>query len=192
MRLRFAAIAILVLVGLPLAASAHGGGLDALGCHHNRKQGGYHCHRGPLAGQYFGSKAEAQKALAALEAKKSKAAASEPAGAVEEKPKTLSPAEAKERIGELATVCGLVASTRYEETSRGRPTFLDLGEPYPNHEFTIVIAGENRAEFGKPETGFKDKQVCTTGRIESYLGVPQIEAKKSGDIVLKGSKISEN
>lgn len=23
----------------------HGGGLDAQGCHHDRKDGGYHCHR---------------------------------------------------------------------------------------------------------------------------------------------------
>jgi hypothetical protein len=27
-------------------ASAHGGRLDANGCHHDRKHGGYHCHRG--------------------------------------------------------------------------------------------------------------------------------------------------
>jgi hypothetical protein len=25
----------------------HGGGLDANGCHHDRKRGGYHCHRAP-------------------------------------------------------------------------------------------------------------------------------------------------
>ena len=36
----------------------HGGGLDAYGCHNNRKAGGYHCHRGPLAGEVFASKAE--------------------------------------------------------------------------------------------------------------------------------------
>lgn len=29
-------------------ASAHGGGLDPAGCHHNRKTGGYHCHRKPV------------------------------------------------------------------------------------------------------------------------------------------------
>lgn len=28
------------------SASAHGGGLDKYGCHHDRKHGGYHCHRG--------------------------------------------------------------------------------------------------------------------------------------------------
>lgn len=47
--------AVLVLPGL---ASAHGGGLDAYGCHHDRKHGGYHCHRGPLAGRSFKSQAE--------------------------------------------------------------------------------------------------------------------------------------
>jgi len=47
---------LVLLVALP--AYPHGGGLDAYGCHHNRKQGGYHCHRGPLAGQAFASQAE--------------------------------------------------------------------------------------------------------------------------------------
>jgi hypothetical protein len=28
-----------------LPALAHGGGLDAQGCHNDRKRGGYHCHR---------------------------------------------------------------------------------------------------------------------------------------------------
>ena len=51
------------------AAYAHGGGLDGLGCHHNRKAGGYHCHRGPLAGQYFNSKDEATRALQGSQSK---------------------------------------------------------------------------------------------------------------------------
>jgi hypothetical protein len=29
------------------SAAAHGGRLNAEGCHHDRKNGGYHCHRGP-------------------------------------------------------------------------------------------------------------------------------------------------
>src|SRR5712692_3686762 len=48
-------------------AHAHGGGLDSLGCHHDRKHGGYHCHRGPLAGRSFASKAEALQALQTLQ-----------------------------------------------------------------------------------------------------------------------------
>ncbi|WP_237054657.1 excalibur calcium-binding domain-containing protein [Marilutibacter chinensis] len=30
-------------------AAAHGGGLNAQGCHNDRKNGGYHCHRSPAA-----------------------------------------------------------------------------------------------------------------------------------------------
>lgn len=33
-------------VSIPVAAEAHGGGLNAAGCHNDRKNGGYHCHRG--------------------------------------------------------------------------------------------------------------------------------------------------
>lgn len=39
-----ATIAALLL--LPPLALAHGGGLNAEGCHNNRKTGDYHCHRG--------------------------------------------------------------------------------------------------------------------------------------------------
>ncbi len=46
-------------------AHEHGGGLDSLGCHNDRKRGEYHCHRGELAGRTFASKVEAEKALAA-------------------------------------------------------------------------------------------------------------------------------
>lgn len=47
----------------PTVAIAHGGGTDGLGCHNDRKTGGYHCHSGPLAGQQFESKEQAQRAL---------------------------------------------------------------------------------------------------------------------------------
>jgi hypothetical protein len=46
-----------------IPAYPHGGDLDAYGCHHNRKAGGYHCHRGPLAGQSFASQDEMLKKL---------------------------------------------------------------------------------------------------------------------------------
>jgi hypothetical protein len=48
----------------------HGGRLDAYGCHNNRKTDGYHCHRGPLAGESFGSKAEMLERLKAMSTKK--------------------------------------------------------------------------------------------------------------------------
>lgn len=42
--------AALLSGGLPARpAVAHPGGLNAEGCHNNRKTGGYHCHRGAAA-----------------------------------------------------------------------------------------------------------------------------------------------
>lgn len=37
------------LVAVSSHAGAHGGGLNAEGCHHNRKTGDYHCHRAQAA-----------------------------------------------------------------------------------------------------------------------------------------------
>ncbi len=59
----FGLVIIALLALLPFGVLGHGGGLAGLGCHHNRKAEGYHCHRGPMAGQSFGSKAEAERAL---------------------------------------------------------------------------------------------------------------------------------
>ena len=44
--MRDTAVALL-LVAVPASLLAHGGGLDANGCHTNRKTGDYHCHRSP-------------------------------------------------------------------------------------------------------------------------------------------------
>jgi hypothetical protein len=61
--LLLAAVLGLLCLMVPASGVAHSGGLDKIGCHHDRKNGGYHCHRGPLAGQAFASKEEALKAL---------------------------------------------------------------------------------------------------------------------------------
>ena len=43
-------VAALLSLNLPSRpAQAHPGGLNAEGCHNNRKTGGYHCHRGNSA-----------------------------------------------------------------------------------------------------------------------------------------------
>lgn len=36
-------------IATPAAVLAHGGGLNAQGCHNDRKNGGYHCHGGGSA-----------------------------------------------------------------------------------------------------------------------------------------------
>lgn len=41
-------IAVLSFAAASGSAAAHGGGLNAAGCHNDRKTGGYHCHRGSI------------------------------------------------------------------------------------------------------------------------------------------------
>jgi hypothetical protein len=86
----------------------------------------------------------------------------------------LLPSEAKAHIGETATVCGNVASSRYAASTKGQPTFLNLNKAYPNHVFTVLIWGENRRKFGAPESDYKDKRICASGKITEYRGAPEI------------------
>ncbi len=90
--------------------------------------------------------------------------------------KKLSPAEAKDHIGETATVCGTVVTTRYAASTRGQPTFLNLDKPYPSQVFTVVIWGNNRSKFGTPESDFKGKHICVTGEITEYRGTAEVVA----------------
>ena len=91
--------------------------------------------------------------------------------------RALTAAEAKDHVGETATVCGVVASARYAASSRGRPTFLNLEQPYPNQLFTVVVWGSARGAFPEaPEVAYRAQRVCVTGVIDTYRGRPQIAA----------------
>lgn len=84
-------------------------------------------------------------------------------------------AEAAHHVGELATVCGHVASAAHITSVKGAPTFLNVGRPYPDQDFTAVIWESARARFERPpERMFDRKSICVTGRIETYRGRPQI------------------
>lgn len=82
---------------------------------------------------------------------------------------------AKDYVGKTATVCGKVGSTRYLENSEKKLTFLNFGKAYPNHDFTAIVTGDNRAKFGKPEEQYLQKDVCVTGEIKDFNGKPEVE-----------------
>lgn len=86
----------------------------------------------------------------------------------------LTAAQAKEHFGQTATVCGEVVSSSYADSSNGHPTFLNLDKRYPHQIFTVVIWGENRTKFGKPEEDYKGKRICVSGKITAYAGKPEI------------------
>ena len=97
------------------------------------------------------------------------------------------PAEqAKQHIGETNTVCGLVASARFLESSAAKPTFLNFDRPFPDHTFSVVIFESNRAKFkSPPEMLFSGKTVCVTGQIVEYRGKTEIVVQDPSQIVLQ-------
>jgi hypothetical protein len=87
---------------------------------------------------------------------------------------SLSPDDAASHVGQTATVCGVVVSTKFDEHLKSQPTFLDFGKPYPDEVFAAVIFGANRAKFGIPETTLQGKRACVSGTISEYQDKPAI------------------
>jgi hypothetical protein len=85
--------------------------------------------------------------------------------------------QAKYHFGENLTVYGPVASTKYATGSKGKPTFLDIGNAYPStNRFDVVIWVEYRGNFpANPEVYYSGKTISVTGTIINYNGIPQIQ-----------------
>lgn len=93
---------------------------------------------------------------------------------------SMTAAEAKNHIGENATVCGAVASEHTAMQSRGTPTFINLDEPYPRELFTILVWGESRTAVDPlPQMG---DHLCVTGVIRDYRGTPEMVVRSKVQI----------
>ena len=93
---------------------------------------------------------------------------------------SLTTAQAKAYEGQIATVCGVVASERTAASSRGEPTFINLDSAYPQQVFTILIWGSDRNKIGElPHVG---SHVCANGLITDYHGSPEIVVRSSGQL----------
>lgn len=93
--------------------------------------------------------------------------------------------EAINYVGELAMVCGVIASADYRRDVRGDPTFLNFDKPFPDHDFTAVIMGNDRRHFDvSPETlqGYK---ACVYGEVDTYKGKAQIRLKRPEQLNFK-------
>ena len=87
--------------------------------------------------------------------------------------------EAREVIGEEATVCGELTQLAMPKGVRGNPVYLNMGKLYPNQVFTVVIWGRDFMQFpmGVLQT-YEGKQIAVTGLVETYRGKPQIIVKQ--------------
>jgi len=79
--------------------------------------------------------------------------------------------EASEHVGELARVCGVIATKRTAEDATGKPTFINLDHPFPNQTFTVLVWDKDSPAVGTlPEAG----SLCVTGTVVLYRGTPEI------------------
>ncbi|MFO7731927.1 MAG: hypothetical protein R6V86_14310, partial [Spirochaetia bacterium] len=85
--------------------------------------------------------------------------------------------------GEQIAVTGKVAAAAYISDIKGKPTFINLGNPHPRTpRFEILIWEENRPSFlaalpAPPELLFDQQNICVAGTVELHEGVPQIEIR---------------
>lgn len=94
--------------------------------------------------------------------------------------------DVSKHVGDSVTVCGKVSGGRFLEQAKGTPTFLNIGQIFPNNTLTIVIWSDVRKQFETvPEVMFKDKEVCVTGRIELFRERPQIVLRRKEDLKVK-------
>lgn len=84
-------------------------------------------------------------------------------------PPKLAPGEAKDYVGKFVTVTGEVMQVRTTD----RVTHINLGKPYPYHDFTAVVFA-SRSNLFPDLDKLPGKVVEVSGRVETYNGKPQI------------------
>ncbi len=94
---------------------------------------------------------------------------------------------AYQHIGEIVTIFGPVVDSHWARSSNGKPTFLNIGKPYPDESrFTVLIWGDDRSKFVEtPETMFLGKSVYVTGLVEEYNGSCEIIVESPSQITVK-------
>lgn len=93
----------------------------------------------------------------------------------------ISPSTASARIGQQATVEGVVSEVF---TSRRGDTFIDLGGRYPNEQFTGIVFRSNRGAFDDL-SGLEGKTVDIAGTITAYRGRAEIILRSPDQLKVK-------
>jgi hypothetical protein len=105
-------------------------------------------------------------------------------------PKRLTTAEAKDHVGETATVCGMAVDTqplpRYGIANLGKPVSVDLDQAEPSPVFYFVTFSTDPHKPELVEATYKGKQVCVTGDIAMSKTTPFIMAKDHAMIKIQG------
>jgi hypothetical protein len=103
-------------------------------------------------------------------------------------PPRVNPGDAKNHVGEMATVCGRVVDTKtlkYGIAGRGKPVLFDIDDPEPNPVFYFVAFGSAPAGPEEAITAYNGKRVCVTGKIAETSSLPFIMAADRTQIKIK-------
>ncbi len=76
------------------------------------------------------------------------------------------------------TFCGTISQTK----QAGKAFFINFGGSYPNHRFTNVIFKSDQGKFNVNEFA-PGQNLCTTGTVKEYQGVPEIVLSSPSQIV---------
>lgn len=90
--------------------------------------------------------------------------------------------QAKGYVGQKKTVCGTIVSTRVWKDNKA--VFMNLDQKFPNHIFSATIWGNNIPNFSyEPASTLINRNVCITGTISEYKGIPSMELKNEKSLI---------
>jgi hypothetical protein len=92
-------------------------------------------------------------------------------------PAHVSPADAKNHVGETATICGKVAESKpnkYGIAGHGKPVLFFLDQPEASAVFYFVAFGTKEGGPDEVTAAYTGKNVCVTGPITISSGRPYI------------------
>ncbi len=89
--------------------------------------------------------------------------------------------QAKYHVGNTATICGTVVSTR--KTAKAQAIYLNFDRMHPHQDFYATIWSYNGPNFSyDPEVFLMNKRVCVTGKLTMYDDIPRISINNEHEI----------
>ena len=99
--------------------------------------------------------------------------------------------QAKYHIGNKATICGTVVSTR--RTKKANALYLNFDRMYPNQDFYATVWDSNSPNFSyDPETFLQGRKVCVTGMISTYSDIARISINNEDEITFWEDVVKED
>lgn len=82
-------------------------------------------------------------------------------------------------IGDSVKICNKIYGGKYYNSMQGSPTYIYVGNDYPNNPLAIMITKNDMENFeDSPEMIYAYKDVCITGKLQLEKGKPILIVSK--------------